>query len=130
MRRESKPRLPAELRLGELPLLVRLLEAGDEEGLIDPSLEDRYAHLHTPRDDLSAMHASLAAELGGRQVDRHVLLPPRRFAERVPEGIGCAGRRKQLSANCGLRSGSEPPRSGARRRTSRPAARRAGARRT
>src|SRR5688500_16053008 len=48
------------------------------------------------------MHASLAAELGGRQVDRHVLLPPRRFAERVPEGTGCIGRCKPNSAYCGL----------------------------
>src|SRR5215207_4550945 len=88
MKRESKPGLragharrlpngpglPVELRLRELPLLVGLLEARQEECLVDPSLEDRYAHLHTPRDDFPAVHASLAAELGGRQVDRHVPL--------------------------------------------------------
>src|SRR6476619_22488 len=101
MRRESNSR--SEPRLGELPLLVGLLEAAQEERLVDPSLEDRNAHLHTPRNDLPAVHASLAAELGGRQVDRHVSMSSSSLAERLPEGIGCAGRRKQLSAICGLR---------------------------
>ena len=55
------------------------------------------------------MPASRPSSVGVRWIAMY-LRPPRRFAERLPEGIGCAGRRKQLSAICGLRSGSEPPR--------------------
>src|SRR5687768_3790647 len=57
------------LRLGYLRLLtLAFLERGKEERLVDPALEDRYAHLHALRDDLTAVHARLSCQLGRRQV--------------------------------------------------------------
>src|SRR5215210_1141112 len=53
-----------------------LTEVGEEEGLVDPALEDRDAHLHALRDDFLAFEAGLASELGGRQVIRHWRDPP------------------------------------------------------
>src|SRR5215211_3247960 len=48
-----------------------LTEGGQEEGLVDPALEDRDAQLHALRDDFLALEAGLACELRGRQVIGH-----------------------------------------------------------
>src|SRR5215211_5504492 len=64
------------LSLGEFLLLG--LQAVEEQCFVDSSLEDRDAHLHALRDDFAPVHPCLSSELGGRQVDRH-LLPPRRL---------------------------------------------------
>src|SRR5260370_25490519 len=52
------------------------LEAREEQGLVDPTLEDRDAHLHALRDHFAALKSILARKLGGRQVigHRHDLL--------------------------------------------------------
>src|SRR3954447_8323777 len=52
----------------------------EEEGLVDPTLEDRHAQLHALLDDLAPFHAGLARELRGREVDCHRYVPPVRFA--------------------------------------------------
>ena len=52
-----------------------VLQRGEEEGLVDPSLKDRYSHLHALRDDLAAVHARLSGQLRGRQVIRQSILP-------------------------------------------------------
>src|SRR6185295_6206673 len=67
------------LGAGELLLPRRVLHAAEEQGLVDPPLEDRHPELHALRDDFAAVHTCLPSELGGRQVDRHLCLPPRRL---------------------------------------------------
>src|SRR3954447_1861864 len=58
-------------------LRLRLgLQTGDEQRLVDASLEDRHPHLHALRDDLSALEPGLACQLGGGQVVGHWRLPP------------------------------------------------------
>src|SRR3954453_4626216 len=57
--------------LRELGLALDFLDRAQEERLVDPTLKDRHPELHALRDDFAAVHPSLAAELGGRQVDRH-----------------------------------------------------------
>src|ERR1019366_6070450 len=47
-----------------------------EQGLVDPTFEDRDAHLHALGDHFAAIQASLARELRGRQVIRHRCVPP------------------------------------------------------
>src|SRR5207302_10211596 len=54
--------------------LVR--QRGEEKGLVDSSLEDRHAHLHALRDDLSPLHSCFSCQLGGRQVICQSLIPP------------------------------------------------------
>ena len=66
----SRPWLP------EAAALV-FLERSQEQGLVDPALEDRHAHLHALRDDLTAVHTRLPCQLGGRQVICQFLLPSR-----------------------------------------------------
>jgi hypothetical protein len=61
---------------GGLRRLRGLSEVCEEEGLVDPALEDRDAHFHALRDDFLALQACLASELGGRQVIRHWRDPP------------------------------------------------------
>ena len=51
--------------------LRRVHEAGQEQGLVDPALEDRDAQLHALRDDFLALEPGLARELRGRQVIGH-----------------------------------------------------------
>ena len=51
-------------------------QAGEEEGLVDPALEDRDAQLHALVDDFAPLEAGLARELGGRQVIGHRTAPP------------------------------------------------------
>jgi hypothetical protein len=64
------------LSLGYLRLMtLAFLERGKEERLVDPALEDRYAHLHALRDDLAAVHTRLSCQLGRRQVVGQSLLP-------------------------------------------------------
>src|SRR5215510_9431458 len=102
----AEPKCSAEgLGLGQLLLGLRLLKAADEQRLVDPSLEDRDAHFHALRDDLAPVHSGLASEFGGRQVDRHVLEPPRRLLTCI-ESIGCCRRRKLICAICVVRSAS------------------------
>src|SRR3712207_5573847 len=48
-----------------------LAQVGEEEGLVDAPLEDGHAQLHAILDDLATLHAGLARELGGREVDCH-----------------------------------------------------------
>ena len=63
------------LGLGYLWLTLAFLEGSEEERLVDPALEDRHAHLHALRNDLSAVHARLSGQLGRRQVVCQSLLP-------------------------------------------------------
>src|SRR4029079_8129563 len=56
---------------GGLALLGALADVGEEQGLVDPALEDRDAHLNALCDDFLALEACLARELGGRQVIGH-----------------------------------------------------------
>src|SRR3954471_697327 len=68
--------------LGGLLLLLGLLKGADEEGLVDPALEDRYAKLHALADYFAPVHASFPSELRGRQMDRHLPAP-------LLKGIAC-----------------------------------------
>src|SRR3954452_3516247 len=47
----------------------RLLHVGQEQGLVNSSLEDRHAQLHAPLNDLAPSDAGFASELGGREMD-------------------------------------------------------------
>jgi hypothetical protein len=67
------------LGLGQFPLFLLVLESACEESLVDPTLEDRDAQFHALCDYFATVHPRLSTEFRGRQVDRHVLLPPRRF---------------------------------------------------
>src|SRR3954453_27012 len=49
----------------------RLLHVGQEQGLVNSSLEDRHAQLHAPLNDLAPFHAGFASELRGREMDCH-----------------------------------------------------------
>src|SRR3954453_739547 len=66
--RADGARLPC---LRQLRLALDFLDRAQEERLVDPTLKDRHPELHALRDDFAAVHPSLAAELGGRQGDRH-----------------------------------------------------------
>src|SRR4051812_36525372 len=63
----------ASLCLGERRVRASrvVLQRRQEQRLVDPTLEDRHAHLHALRDDLTTVHPSFAREFGGGQVDRH-----------------------------------------------------------
>src|SRR5215211_608340 len=51
-----------------LGLLRYAAQRGKEQGLVDPAVENRDAHLHTLRDHLAPLHVDFVGELGGRQV--------------------------------------------------------------
>src|SRR5215212_4742424 len=68
-----------------------LAYVGEEEGLVDPALEDGHAQLHALLDDFATLHAGLSRELGGREVDCHRYEPPVRFAT-WQEGTASSGR--------------------------------------
>jgi hypothetical protein len=55
--------------------LRRVAEAREEEGLVDPALEDRDAQLHALGDHFLALETCLARELRGRQVICHRMCP-------------------------------------------------------
>src|SRR3954465_335427 len=75
-RREGAPKRGPEVSdLGGLLLLLSLLKAADEQGLVDPALEDRYSELHALADDFTPVHARFPSEFRGRQVDRHIPAP-------------------------------------------------------
>src|SRR2546430_16415634 len=61
-------------RLGSGLLVLRLErpERGLEEGLVDPTLEDRHIHLDALREHIAPLHVQLLGELGGRQVNGHM----------------------------------------------------------
>src|SRR3954454_19040549 len=61
--------LQALLRRGYVMGL--LLNVGEEEGLVDSSLEDRHAHFHALLDHVTTFHAGFASELRGREMDCH-----------------------------------------------------------
>src|SRR5215207_6969906 len=72
----------AELaRLGELlgPTSLRFPQRALEECLVDLPLKDRHTELHALHDDFAAVHARLARELGGREVNRHWSVSLRRL---------------------------------------------------
>src|SRR3954470_3588292 len=69
-----------------LLLLLGLLKGADEEGLVDPALEDRYAELHALADYFAPVHASFPSELRGRQMDRHLPAPLLK-RDRVPRVV-------------------------------------------
>src|SRR5947199_9238017 len=48
----------------------RLPETGEEEGLVDPTVEDRDAQLDALRDYVSALETGLTRKLGWRQANR------------------------------------------------------------
>jgi hypothetical protein len=48
-----------------------LAETGKEEGLVDPTVEDRDAQLNALDDYIPALHAGFTRELAGRQVIGH-----------------------------------------------------------
>src|SRR5262245_57741146 len=64
----------AEGRLGGglLVLSPERPERGLEEGLVDPTLEDRHVHLDALGEHISTLHVHLVRELGGRQVNGHL----------------------------------------------------------
>src|SRR4051794_31888341 len=66
------------LRAGgaRLSRVRRLPQAREEQRLVDPSLEDRDAQLHTPGDHLPALQSALPRKLCGREVICHWLRPP------------------------------------------------------
>src|SRR4051794_9503750 len=47
------------------------LQVGQEQRLVDPSLEDGHPELHALLDDFAAVETGFASELSGRQVDCH-----------------------------------------------------------
>src|SRR4051812_31175963 len=63
-----------------LCLLRHAAQRGKEQGLVDPAVEDRDAHLHALRDHLTPLHVDFVGELGGRQVYGHSLSPPVDYA--------------------------------------------------
>jgi hypothetical protein len=48
-----------------------LAQAREEEGLVDPTVEDRDAQLETLHDHVSALQSGLTCKLSGRQVIGH-----------------------------------------------------------
>src|SRR4051794_6906744 len=75
-------------------LTLLVLQRRHEQGLVDPSLEDRHAHLHALADDFSAMHAGLACQFRGGQMDRHSALPPCGRFQHSRSFTGRSGRRQ------------------------------------
>jgi hypothetical protein len=63
----------AILSLGDLRVHGSALvpQGGEEQRLVNPTLEDRHAHLHALGNYLSPVHSSFAREFGGGQMDRH-----------------------------------------------------------
>jgi hypothetical protein len=49
----------------------KLAEAGEEESLVDSTVEDRDAQLEALADHVSPLQAGLTCQLGGRQVICH-----------------------------------------------------------
>ena len=68
----SLPQVPAQLR--------ELAQRGEEESLVDTTVEDRDAHLHALRDHLAPLHVDFVGELAGRQVNGHALVSSVSFA--------------------------------------------------
>src|SRR5687768_13007952 len=54
---------------GDARALLR--EVRQEQGLVDPALEDGHPHLHALLDDLATLEARLPRELRGREMDCH-----------------------------------------------------------
>src|SRR5215208_5608561 len=75
-----------------------LAQVGEEEGLVDPALEDGDAQLHALLDDFATLHTRFASEFGGRQVDCHRYEPPVRFGT-WREGTASSGRAQWQSLN-------------------------------
>src|SRR5215211_1911027 len=98
MAAQSTERRWSALRLGELLLVLRVLQRLEEERLVDPALEDRHPEFHAPGDHFAPMHPRLASELRRRQMDRHIPSPPRRL--RSCEVTWPIRRRKPNTANC------------------------------
>src|ERR1022692_391309 len=57
----------------------KLAQTREEQRLVDPTVEDRDAQLNALDDHVSSLQASLACELGGRQVIGHRSFPPLPF---------------------------------------------------
>src|SRR6201995_2084068 len=49
----------------------RVGQVGQEESLIDSSLEDRHAQFHALLDHVAPFHSGFASELRGREMDCH-----------------------------------------------------------
>src|SRR3954453_9930130 len=79
------------LRLCARGLLLRSLlsHGGQEKRLVDTPVEDRDAQLYALRNDRSAVQASLARELRGRQMNRQNRSPPRVRPSIRPETYRC-----------------------------------------
>ena len=81
-----------------------VLQAREEQRLVDSAVEDRDAHLHALRDYFPPSKSGLPRELGGRQVDCHRCsrLPCRM---RVPKGIRPSGRSQLCLAKWRFQTG-------------------------
>src|SRR3954453_7495727 len=101
---------------GDLFVRALLREVGEEQCLVDSSLEDRHAQLHALLNDLAPLHVGLARELRGREMDCHQTDPPVRFATlrwtvaRPPDGYNniCSTLAKHWRSMRGARPGCEP----------------------
>src|SRR5690242_8099170 len=60
--------------------VLGLLEGGQEQRLVDPTLEYRHPELHALGDNFPPLHPRLTRELGGGQMDRHERPSRRRCA--------------------------------------------------
>src|SRR4051794_11974832 len=57
-----------ELRVGGSGVV---LQRGQEQRLVNPTLEDRHAHLHALGDHFPPVHTCFSRQFGGGQMDRH-----------------------------------------------------------
>ena len=89
--------LAAGEKFSDRPAL-RLLQGGKEEGLVDPPLEYRHTELHALGDHFPPLHPRLTGQLGGGQMDRHVL-PPVRLPGATGDFIDRGRRRNRFSGN-------------------------------
>src|SRR5687768_15185477 len=76
-------------------------EVGQEQGLVDTALEDRHAHFHALLDDLATLHACLAREFRGREMDCHRLGASCEVCHVAPHGSAPGGRHQQQVLNTG-----------------------------
>src|SRR3954453_1371066 len=106
----------------------RVLEAGQEERLVDAALEDRDAELHALGDDFPPLEPRFARQLGRSEVNRHRCGPP--VVEKLCTGGYAATRTSATEIQRGVRWDSERPGKRARRRIASPGGRPGGALRT
>src|SRR5215204_3116643 len=78
---------------GLLALTLERPERGDEEGLVDSTLEDRHIHLDALGEHIAPLHVQLVGQLRGRQVNGHIATPLLLNAEMPGSMYIASGRR-------------------------------------